>query len=255
MDHFSTQDLGCLWPSPAAVPTLAADELHVWCAAVDVSEDLAEELLGTLADDERQRAARYLSDPHRRRFIACRAAQRMILATYTGASAQEIEFVYSPLGKPALAASGSAAGLEFNVSNSGDMALFAMARNRQLGVDVERIRDNLDHDGLSQRFFAAGERDKLRHLPEELRLQGFFDCWTRKEAFLKAIGKGLTYPLDRAVVAIGPQEPCRLLSLDGDETAAAAWSLLALHPAPGYTAAIAATGGEPKTQAFFWRWS
>lgn len=131
------------------------------------------------------------------------------------------------------------------------MALLVVTLDRDLGIDVERIRDNLDHAGLAERYFAAEERDKLRSLPESQRLSGFFDCWTRKEAFLKAIGKGLTFPLDRAIVSVG-SEPCRLLSLDGDASAAAAWSLLALHPAAGYVAAIAIPGSLPHITTFNW---
>lgn len=165
----------------------------------------------------------------------------------------KLQFDYSPLGKPSLAPGFDGSNrVRFNISNSGDMALIAVALDRELGVDVERIRDNLDHEGLAQRYFAAEERDRLQAMPEGERLAGFFDCWTRKEAFLKAIGKGLTYPLDRAIVSVGPEVPCRLISLDGNESAAAAWSLVALHPSPGYVAAIAIPGAAPTLQVFRW---
>lgn len=274
MEELPTTDLGCPWPTPVDVPSLAAGEVHVWCAAINVDEQAAADLLVTLSKDEEQRAAHYLLDRSRRRFIACRAAQRMILARYLTSDvgwasarhenlgglkptlrdlARELVFDYSPLGKPTLAAGSDPSGrLKFNVSNSGDMAIIAVALDRELGADVERIRDNLDHHGLAQRYFASEERDKLRRLPEGERLAGFFDCWTRKEAFLKAIGKGLTYPLDRAIVSVGRAEPCRLLSLDGDESAASAWSLLPLHPAPGYVAAIAMPGSALKMLVFCW---
>jgi 4'-phosphopantetheinyl transferase len=221
---------------------------------VAVEESIANGLLATLSADERERAGRYLFDKHRWRFIVGRAAQRLILAKYIAVSPADIEFTYSPLGKPALAECADAGNLKFNVSNSGDMAVIAITLGTELGVDVERIRDNIDYDGLAHRYFAAEERDKLRQLPEELRLAGFFDCWTRKEAFLKAIGKGLTYPLDRAIVSVGPSEPCRLLSLDGDTAAAAAWSLIPLVPAPGYVAAIALPGAAPNVRTFRWEW-
>lgn len=273
-DDSDSPDFGCPWLVPRDVPQLGPGEVHVWCATVHVDDATANRLLGILSSDEQQRAARYLLDRSRRRFIAGRAAQRMILAGYVASNvgwasahlgdaggleptlqaACDLVFDYSPLGKPALARDSDASGrLRFNISNSGDMALLAVAFDRDLGVDVERIRDNLDHAGLAKRYFAAEERDKLRGLPESQQLTGFFDCWTRKEAFLKAIGKGLTYPLDRAIVSVG-SEPCRLLSLDGDQAAAAEWSLVAVHPAPGYVAAIALPGSEPHVEAFHWDW-
>ena len=254
MENPCGPDFCCPWPAATAVPQLEDGETHVWCAPIAAEERVAKELLATLSTDERERAARYLFDRHRWRFIAGRAAQRLILAKYTGVAPADVEFSYSPLGKPALAKGSNTGKLKFNVSNSGDMAIFAIMLGTELGVDVERIRDNIDYDGLAQRYFAAEERDSLRRLPEELQLTGFFDCWTRKEAFLKAIGKGLTYPLDRAVVSVGPSEPCRLLSLDGDEAAAAAWSLISLVPAAGYVAAIALPDPAPVVKLFRWEW-
>jgi 4'-phosphopantetheinyl transferase len=248
----SEAEPGIVWPVPDSHPTLGESVIHVWCAEVAVDGARAEALLAKLSADERERAGRYLFDRHRWRFIACRAAQRLILARYVETPPEKLEFVYSALGKPTLAA--SAGELKFNVSNSGDLALFAVTRGCELGVDLERIRTNIDHDGLAQRFFAADERDKLRRLPQGEQLTGFFDCWTRKEAFLKAIGKGLTFPLDRAVVSVGPDEPCRLLSLDGSEAEASTWSLVALSPATGYVAAIALAGPTRVISTFRWQW-
>jgi 4'-phosphopantetheinyl transferase len=133
--------------------------------------------------------------------------------------------------------------VHFNVSNSHELALCAVALDRELGVDVEYVERPRDFEGLAERFFAHQEVDMMRALPDQQRLQGFFNCWTRKEAILKADGMGLAFPLDRVVVSLTPDEPARLVAFGDDPAASSAWWLERLAPGTGYVGAIASPGG------------
>jgi 4'-phosphopantetheinyl transferase len=228
------------WPHPTGPVALAAGEVHVW--RVDLSLTHEEEVRRTasLAADERQRAARFLSSPARAQFVAARSALRAILGRYTGQPAGEIEFRLGPVGKPGLADPGPA--LFFNLSHSRDLALVALTRSAEVGVDVEHARLRETADQLAERFFHPNEVAALRALPPDQRTAGFFNAWTRKEAFLKATGKGISYGIERVEVALTPGERARVLSVNGDRGAAGRWSLEALAPASGYVGAVAMQG-------------
>lgn len=234
--------LTCPWPVPHDRPEIVPGGADVWCLPLDLAESRIAELAGLLSPDERARAARYHFDRHRRRFIACRAQVRTILADYLHASAAELRFESGPRGKPALAPPWSGSGIRFNVSNSHEIALCAVALDRELGVDVEYVRTPNDYEGLAAQFFAQAEVDALRSLPESVRLQAFFNCWTRKEAVLKAVGTGLAFPLDRVTVTLIPGEPARLVAWDDTPARPGEWWLTGVDPAAGYVAALAAPG-------------
>lgn len=236
----------CPWPKPIEQPQLATEAAHVWCLPLDVPESFLTELWTLLSEDERQRAARFLFDKHRRRFVACRGQVRKILSSYLGSPAEQIRFRYESMGKPALDSPWSDSGVRFNVSHSHEMALCALALGRELGVDVEHIREPSDFDGLAERFFAKSEVGALRALPQEERLAAFFNCWTRKEALLKAAGTGLSFPLDRVVVTLAPDEPARVVAYGDDSSAALKWWLGTLKPAEGYVGAIALSDCVPQ---------
>lgn len=241
------------WPRAAAAPELFAAEMHVWRVPLDISAAAMVRAAGCLDRAEQARAAAYRFERHRRRFVACRAAQRGILGKYLDVAPREISFDYSPLGKPRLAARWQAAELEFNVTNSGEWALVSVTRGQPHGVDVEHVARRCDHAALAARYFAPEERAALAGLPSEDRRAGFFRCWTRKEAVLKATGTGLTFPLDRFVVALTADEPPRLHSIEGCPQRAARWSLVSFEPGAGYQAALAWEGsalGEMRT--FTW---
>jgi 4'-phosphopantetheinyl transferase len=234
--------LPCTWPCPTDQPRLDPDAVHIWCLPLELAAAQIEELSKCLSDDERTRAARFRFDRHRRRFIACRGQVRGILAGYLNDRADRLQFRYGAKGKPALDACRRGPAIEFNVSNSHEMALCAVAFDCELGVDVEHMHRARDFDGLAARFFAGREVDRLRSLPTERRVEAFFNCWTRKEAVLKALGTGLTFPLDRVVVTLAPDEPARVEAFDDDTTATADWWLDSFEPAPGYVGALAARG-------------
>jgi 4'-phosphopantetheinyl transferase len=141
----------------------------------------------------------------------------------------------------------------FNVSHSDELALFAVASDREVGIDVERVRPVTDPEQIADHFFSAPERTALRAVPPDRRLEAFFDCWTRKEAYVKARGDGLAHPLDQFAVSLGPGEPARFLPVAGYPTPEpSAWSLQALAPGNGYVAALAAEGHGWRTVSRRW---
>ena len=181
-----------------------------------------------------------------------RAALREILSRYLEVEAEAIVFEVGEHGKPRLEGSTEGLGMCFNTTDSSDLALVAVTRDAAVGVDLEEIIPERAGDKLARRFFSAVEAETLAALSPEVRVQGFFNCWTRKEAFLKAIGTGLNTQLDSFGVSLVPDEPPRLLFVDGDPGAPGRWALAALHPAPGYAAALAIE--RPDSQLSCWSW-
>ncbi len=228
------------WPEPAALPALADGEVHVWRAPLDQPEDRLEALRRTLAPDERQRAERFHFDRDRRHFVAARGLLRTLLGRYLGRGPETLQFAYNPQGKPMLV--GDNGTLRFNLAHSHGLALFAVSRGRELGVDLERIRPEFAGEPVAQRFFSPREVAALRALSDERRHEAFFVCWTRKEAYLKATGKGLTLPLDCFDVSLLPGEPAALLATRHDPAEVGRWSLRALAPARGYAGALVVEG-------------
>jgi 4'-phosphopantetheinyl transferase len=227
------------WPKGPSRVVLPPDDVHVWCAVLErPPEDLAH-LAALLSDDERERVERSHSPMVRREFTAARGLLRLLLGRYLDCEPRRVRFRFGPQGKPELAACPSTPPVHFNVSHSHGLALFALTRRQPVGVDVERIRPFANDLGLAERYFSSWEYRALRDLEETRRHDAFFQTWTRKEAFLKATGGGISYGLERVEVAIHPDDPVRILRLDGEETRAARWSLQTLTPAPGYVGALA----------------
>jgi 4'-phosphopantetheinyl transferase len=222
------------------MPRLSPAGVHVWCLALDLPADRVVQLHASLSSDEVERAGRYHFERHRRRFVACRGQVRGILAGYLEARPADLRFRYGSRGKPALESPWSESAIRFNVSNSDDLALLAVALDRELGVDVEHIREPRDFENLAAQFFAASEVAQLRSLPHEQRLEGFYRLWTRKEAVLKAVGTGLAFPLDKVVVTLDRNQAARVVAYDDDPVAASQWWLLNLAPVPQYIGALAA---------------
>jgi len=243
----------CLWdPGPADV-TLTADVVHVWCATLDQPATRLEQLWHTLTRDERLRADRFHFERDRRRFIAGRGLLRTILGRYLRCEPARIPLGYGPHGKPALSAM-PAGGLtlQFNLSHSQNLVLYALTCGRRIGVDVEHIRPIPEAEHIARTLFSAREYAMLQSLPPDKRILGFFNCWTRKEAYIKAWGDGLAHPLDQFDVSLIPGEPARLLSTREDTRIAAHWSLRALTPASGYVAALAVEGS--RWHLACWQW-
>jgi 4'-phosphopantetheinyl transferase len=217
-------------------------EIHAWIASLDVSAGALDGFRAALSTDELARAARFHFDRDRAHFTAARGMLRRLLADYLETAPAGLSFVYGEHGKPALAAPWDATGLRFNLSHSHGYALYACTTGREIGCDIEQFRDDVLGDRIADRFFSPAENADLNALPAEARTQGFFNCWTRKEAWIKARSHGLSLPLDSFDVTLAPGEPARLLATRPDAGEAARWSLIALDAPPGFAAAIAVQG-------------
>ena len=242
------------WSLPADALRLAPGEVHVWRASLDRPDAYAAEVAALLSDDELRRGARFRRDVDRDRFVAARGALRVILARYlAGMAPTDLKFRYGSYGKPSLDGMSVKDAPRFNMSHSGAWAVYAVTRDREIGVDVEQVRAELAGDPIAERFFSPLEVRSLRALPPELRVEAFFRCWTCKEAYVKARGEGLSLPLDRFSVTVSPHEPPALLSVDDAPAEDSRWELRALSPAPGYVGAFAADGAVSRLE--LWHWS
>lgn len=223
--------------SATAVP-IAGGTVEIVSARLDAELALVGELAPCLSDGERFRASHFVFERDRRRFIVGRARLRHLLASRLGVLPPEVELVYGPRGKPRLSRQFAESALCFNVSHSGDVAVYAFSRDREIGVDVEAVRDIADADNIAARFFSRRENAAYRALQPRDRPLGFFNCWTRKEAFIKALGDGLYYPLDCFDVSLAPDEPARILRVENTPGNECGWYMENFSPVPGFVAAI-----------------
>jgi 4'-phosphopantetheinyl transferase len=209
------------------------------------------ERAAVLAPDERARASRFHFERDRRRWTAARGAVRAVLAGYADVPAASLTFRVGQHGKPALDGPAGRTGLDFNVSHSGDLALCAVTRGRAVGVDVEAVRPDFATGEVARRFFAPAEVAALEALLPRERVEAFFACWTRKEAYIKARGIGIALGLDRFEVSLAPDRPATLLATRHEPAAAAHWRLVALAPGNGYAGALVTDG---PARLVCWQW-
>ena len=226
--------------------------MHVWRAYLNQGEATRRALWDTLADDERERAARFYFRSDRESFVVARGALRDILGRYLGVPPARVRFSYTRYGKPVLEGGAGRGALQFNASHSHRVALYAVTRSRPVGVDVELVCERNASRDVAERFFSAREVAALRALPAAARTAAFFNCWTRKEAYIKALGEGLSHPLHAFTVSLAPGSPAALLATDGDPAGASRWSLAELSPGPRYAGALAVEGAPPTLRR--WRW-
>jgi 4'-phosphopantetheinyl transferase len=215
---------------------LSGRDIHVWALRIRPSIDLAARFEAALAPDEVERAARFRMDHLQQFFTIARGVLRHVLERYLIAAPGRIKFDYGSRGKPALA---SPTGIEFNLSHSGDLALLALTIGCPVGVDVELISPKTEIVDITRRFFSPEETCDMMSLPESEREQAFFCCWTRKEAYIKAIGDGLYAPLDGFRVSVCPGEPARLIHIVNEPHAPDEWCMHDLPLSPEYAAALA----------------
>jgi 4'-phosphopantetheinyl transferase len=221
------------------------DEIHVWHAALDRDENVIAQLETTLSLEENARADRFHFANDKNRFVVARGLLRELLGRYLHQAPASLEFSYGQHGKPSLSGGNVSSGLCFNLSHSSGLVVYAIARERNLGIDVEHVRAKFAGEDIARRYFSVREVSDLRTLPPEAKVEGFFHCWTRKEAYLKATGMGLQIPLDSFSVSLLPENP--VLFLGGVE---ACWHLAAYHPAGGYVAAVAYDGAPCSIKYF-----
>ena len=234
--------LNHLWfPAPKNL-ILADHEVHVWRVQLELSSSQVQRLRGILTDDELDRANRFSFEIHRQRFIAARGALRSILSRYITIYPGDLRFYYNPYGKPLLAPEFSSYLLNFNLSHSDRIALYAITRNMQIGIDVERVRSDFEYEEIAKRFFSVNEVSNLHTIPAERKLEAFYRFWTRKEAYIKAQGKGLSLPLNSFDVSFALWEPPILLMTKEESQERSLWSLLDLEPGLGYMGALAVKG-------------
>lgn len=241
-----------LWHPPPESLKAVRDEVHVWLVALDQSESHLQSLKAILSTDEQNRANRFHFKKDHDHYIAGRGALRVILGRYLNLEANRLRFSYTYYGKPALEKEFEGDSLRFNLSHSHGLALLAVTRDRELGVDIEWIRPGVADEGIAEHFFSATEVRVLRGLPKGMQDQAFFNCWTRKEAYIKAIGEGLSMPLSVFDVSLVPGEQAALLETRGNPLEAARWSMRELITAPNFAAAIAVEGNDWSLRC--WRW-
>src|SRR5260370_19470867 len=233
--------------------SLADDEVHVWVAVLDRPADETAALAALLSADERDRVNRSHCARTRIEFAVGRGLLRTLLASYLKAKPECLRFALGPAGKPELREPADA-NLHFNVTHSHGLVMYAVTHRCPVGVDVEHLRPMSDYLGLAERYFASREVAILRGLPDEQRARAFFHAWTRKEAFLKARGVGLSYGLERVEVTLVPREAPQLLRLAGEARQARSWSLHNLEPAPGFVGALALEGHDHHLVCRNWPW-
>jgi 4'-phosphopantetheinyl transferase len=234
-------------------PTLALpeDEVQLWRVDLEAIRGEESRWQKLLSSDEMRRALRFHFARDRQRFIASRALLRIILAAYLGTDPTDLTFSYSDKEKPFLAPPHADSGFKFNVSHSGGIALLAFARLRDIGVDVEQVRRDFDVESLAQRFFSAREQAQIVALPAEERVDAFYRCWTRKEAYIKATGDGLSLPLTQFDVNLGPGEASALLATRPDGSEAERWLLREVPGGADYVAALCVRGQDWKLKHWF----
>jgi 4'-phosphopantetheinyl transferase len=225
----------------ASLP-LPEDEVQLWRVDLDAIGGDEDRWQALLSADERTRAQRFHFARDRQRFAAGRAILRMVLAGYLGADATRLAFAYSAREKPSLAQPHADSHIMFNLSHSGGIALLAFARLREVGVDVEHIRGDFDLEAIARRFFSTHEQGQLFALPPEARPEAFFRCWTRKEAYIKATGDGLSLPLSQFDVSLAVGEGNALLATRPDGAEAAQWMLQEVPAGTGFVAALCVHG-------------
>jgi 4'-phosphopantetheinyl transferase len=214
---------------------LTQRDVHVWTLRTETSDAVAAKFESFLAPDEKDRAGRFRFSHLRRAFVSIRGALRCLLGRYLNLEPASIGFNYASKGKPALA---TAAGLEFNIAHSGSLAVFAFTANCQIGVDLEHVRPLRESQQIADQFFCKEEAAEIASFESSERDRAFFSCWTRKEAYIKATGDGLSVPLSDFRVALQPHEPIRFVHLAKDANAAKAWTLHDLRLASDYAAAL-----------------
>jgi 4'-phosphopantetheinyl transferase len=234
------------WTPPPSDLVLARDQVDIWLLDENkLTSAETEHLASYLSAEERPRADRFRHPAAKAEFIRTRGWLRHVLARYLQAIPERLQFAYGPHGKPRLANHEEGQGICFNVSHSHGIALLAVARDRLIGVDVEKVRINKDLDGLARRYFSANEVTSWEQLSPEQRSHAFFLAWTRKEAFIKALGSGMSFPLDAFDVSLTPGEPARLLAVRSSDKQPSDWTMLDVQVGEEFAGA-AAVMGTPK---------
>jgi len=241
------------FPPKLPFAVLGRSDIHAWRLNLRSCALQAHDLIPLLSQDELDRMARFHFEPDRQDFAVARGTLRTLLGLYLGAAPQDLRFSYSKHGKPFLALPYSETGLRFNLSHTRGSMLFAVCRDHQIGVDIEKLRADFNVEEIALKFFSASERCALMSLPQAGRPAAFFHCWTRKEALVKARGDGLSFPLGLFDVSMLAVDRDVTLVTRPDPTEAQQWRILNLSVPAGYAAAVAVGYASHRNSAgYFW---
>jgi 4'-phosphopantetheinyl transferase len=233
-------------------PRLGENEVHVWRADLDQPPATLQALFAILTEDERSRSARFCFARDAERFVVARGLLRTILGLYLQEQPARLRFRYNAFGKPELSTPADRQSLRFNISHSQNQALFALSSEWEIGVDIEYVREVFDMRELADCVFSPYEVSALRVLPAYEQTQAFFNCWTRKEAYVKARGEGFSFPLDCFDVSLAPGEPAVLLSHRQDPREMQRWSLCDLSSDSSYASALVVESQYWRIQCWDW---
>jgi 4'-phosphopantetheinyl transferase len=228
---------------------LPSDEVHIWSTSIETALTDLEGLKHVLSEEEKNRAERFCFDQDRTRHIVAHGVLRIILSYYSGGDPSEQKFTQNEFGKPALAEN---CDLRFNISHSGDQVLYGITKDREIGVDIEEIRTVENADQIVERFFSPHERIAFLALPANMKDEAFFTIWTRKEAYIKAQGQGLSLPLDQFTISFLPEEPVRLIETEHNKDEQQRWSMHEVSVHPEYLAAVAVKGHDVTLYHYHW---
>lgn len=232
-----------IWQLPEIQVSLSDHELHIWKSSLNVDGQRFQFLKSLLSCDEQSRAERFYFVKDKNQFIVGRGVLRVLLGNYLDTDPQKVKFYYNEFGKPFLENQFSKNNLKFNLSHSKDMLVMAFAKNVDVGIDIEYVRSDIDVLRLARHFFSQREVSELLSISSYLMNDAFFNCWTRKEAFIKAKGQGLSIPLDKFDVSLSPGEPAKLIRLHDNPNEIAEWYLQELsNIGEGYISSIAIKG-------------
>ena len=237
------------FPIEASLP-LPDDEVQLWRVDLEAIGGDEARWQQVLSSDELARASRFHFSRDRQHFVAARALLRRILGSYLAMDPNSLSFSYSKKEKPSLGPAHVDSGITFNLSHSGGIALFAFSRRRDVGIDVEQVRRDSDLEAIARRFFSAREQSQLAASPTEEKFDAFFRCWTRKEAYIKATGDGLSLALSEFDVSLRAGDTNALLETRPDGSEARRWLLQEVPAGPGYIAALCVRGQDWKLNAW-----
>ncbi len=236
-----------MWQSSPKNIALSPTDIHVWKVSLNISLNSQNDFWLTLSEDEKLRANRFRFPHLRVRYIAARGTLRALLGQYLSVLPIEIQFSYGEQGKPFLT---DFPDFKFNISHSEDLAVFAFAKEITLGIDVEFINPKIDTEVIAPRFFSKNEAATLLKLSPLKRPPVFFNCWTRKEAFIKAKGGGLSIPLDQFEVTLLPEDTPQLLAIDWAPEEVENWSIFSFNVGPEFVGALMTDGNIDKVAYF-----
>ncbi|MEM9271335.1 MAG: 4'-phosphopantetheinyl transferase superfamily protein [Cyanobacteria bacterium P01_F01_bin.143] len=228
-----------VWHNSPEKLTLLPNEIHIWRANLDLPATQIKNLASILSEDEKIRANRFRFEQHRDRFIVGRGRLRQLLGNYLQIKSEQVIFAYSDRGKPSIISSLNKRSLQFNLSHSQNLALYAFNYQRIIGVDLEYIKDNIEYKQLAQRFFSPQELQLINSYPERTQKTIFFQLWTAKEAYLKATGDGLAGSLDQIEFTLNNNSELNLVATEQAQLPSSHWLIDNFIPQDNFIATVA----------------